>query len=133
MFDLLSIDWGSVRYGLSFADSKTQLILPDNKDRFTKNIERDLEILVYKYPLTTIVLGMPTTFNYKPTDISLKIASFAKYLEYTFPSISIVLINERGTTNEYKYKNLQNPHTTNHLAASSILERYFLSKSYKDL
>ncbi|NJK71867.1 MAG: pre-16S rRNA-processing nuclease YqgF [Thermales bacterium] len=76
MFDILAIDWGQKRYGLSYGDSSTKLVIPDKNHRFTKNIYSDLELIFNSKPINTIVIGLPTNFQLQSTKITQVIEDF---------------------------------------------------------
>jgi putative transcription antitermination factor YqgF len=129
MFDILAIDWGSVRFGLAFGSSEMGLVLPCVYDCETDNIWQILEREVAQRKIKLIILGMPMTRHLRDTEVSLKVKSFLQELSQKFPEISIQTINERNTTAKALTKILDRPiknktvskHGINHNSAAEIL------------
>ena len=130
MFDYLCIDWGQVRCGLAFGNSQTGLILP-----FAKNLPFDDIFIVLKKELTerkikNIVVGRPTNFHFKDTEVTLKIENFIKELVKTHPETIIHTENERNSSKSVKSSGTRvDKFNINHLAAMQILENFFARNS----
>jgi putative transcription antitermination factor YqgF len=129
MFDILAVDWGSVRFGMAFGSSKTELILPCLYNCLTKDIWNILEREINDRKVNTIVLGMPMTRQLRDTEVSIKVKIFLEKLKQNFPEIVIEIINERNTTTKAMLKILNQPiknktvskHGINHNSAVEIL------------
>ena len=129
MFDILAIDWGSVRFGLAFGSTKIGLVLPCVYDCQTKEIWSVLEKEVTDRKIQIIVLGMPMTRQLKDTEVSLKVKAFLIELSQKFPQMQIETVNERNTTAKAMVKILNQPtknksvskHGINHNSAVEIL------------
>jgi RNase H-fold protein (predicted Holliday junction resolvase) len=122
MFDFIAIDWGSVRTGLSFGSTSTELVIPYDKELFTTDLMEVLEAQIKLKKPTTIVIGKPTNFKLNKTSITLLIEEFIEVLKAKYPDMNYVFINENNTSkNDLK---LKNKHTINHNAALVIAKRY---------
>ena len=123
MFDILSIDWGSVRYGLAFGSSSSGLVLPFVGEAAAGDIWTILDKEIRGRKISTVILGYPTNFQLGNTATTDHILVFQKQLELKFPHLTIHRVNERNTTkaslNPTFAKNKTN---LNHLAAVKILE-----------
>jgi putative holliday junction resolvase len=136
MFDILAIDWGSVRFGMAFGSSEIGLVIPCNYDCETKNVWEVLEKEITERKIKTIVLGMPMTRHLKDTEVSLKVKEFLQELRQRIPKIQIETINERNTTAKAMIKILDQPtknktvskHGINHNSAVEILNLWLESK-----
>jgi putative transcription antitermination factor YqgF len=137
MFDILGIDWGSVRFGLAFGCSKTGLVLPCKYDCFYVEIWKVLEREVSERKIKIIILGMPMTRQLRDTEVSLKVKEFCIKLVKNFPDLQIETINERNTTANTLTKILINPtknketskHGINHNSACEIINLWLESKT----
>ncbi len=135
MFDILAIDWGSVRFGMAFGTSQLSIGLPCNYDCFKKNIWDILEVEIKNRSIKTIILGMPMTRHLRDTEVSLHIKSFLVELKIKFPDLTIHTINERNTTANALDKIFSNPtknkkvskHGVNHNSALEILNLWLES------
>ena len=129
MFDILAIDWGSVRFGMAFGSSELGLVLPCTYDCFEKQIWSILEEETVARKTKTIILGMPMTRQLRDTEVSLQVKDFLEQLKLKFPNINIQTINERNTTTKALDKILFKPtknkvvskHGINHNSALEIL------------
>lgn len=124
MFDFIGIDWGSKRFGLSFGDSTTGLIIPYRSTLFSNDIWHVLQKEIQFRNITHIVIGIPTNFFLQDTQVTAQIRDFIDQLVSTFPTIKIETINERGTSQDARITT-QNKDDINHIAAVHILTRYF--------
>ena len=125
MFDIIAIDWGSVRFGLAFGSSATKLILPCKQECFTAKIWQILEQEIKQRNPKLVVIGKPTTFDLKPTQITFLIDKFTTEFQVRFPNIPIHIINERESTKKALQKNREvTKHELNHNSACEILSLY---------
>jgi putative transcription antitermination factor YqgF len=125
MFDILAIDWGSRRFGLAFGSSSTGLVLACDYDCYTDNIWQCLTGELEGRVINKIIVGMPTTFDLKKTEVSLNIEKFVVELKSNFPKLEVMLVNERNSTQKALSKNSKlKKHNLNHQAAVEILESY---------
>jgi putative transcription antitermination factor YqgF len=130
MFDILAIDWGSKRFGLSYGSTSTGLIISCEYECFTIEIWQILKKEITNKNPQKIIIGIPTTFDLRPTEVTIEIQKFADQFALEYPSLLIIMLNERQSTKIAK-KTLQNPiskHHLNHQASSSILKFYLDSQ-----
>lgn len=125
MFDFIAIDWGSVRTGIAFGSTQTQLAIPYQKPLFTKEVFEIIEKLIQKYKFKYIILGRPTNFKLGSTSVTNNIEEFAEKLAEIYPSLPIIFVNENNTSKIGK--GLKDKHQINHLAALEIANRYIQS------
>jgi putative transcription antitermination factor YqgF len=136
MFDILAIDWGSIRFGMAFGSSEMGLVIPCTYDCFEKEIWQILEKETTERKIQILVLGMPMTRQLKDTEVSLKVKHFLTELKLKLPEIQIETINERNTTAKAMVKILDKPtknktvskHGINHNSAVEILNLWLESK-----
>lgn len=135
MFDIIAIDWGSVRFGLAFGSQESGLVLPCQYDCFTLNIWSILEKeLATRKDIKKIVVGIPLTFNLSPTKTTFAVVEFISEFGKVFPNIAIHKINERESTKKafdkisiFKDKKTKVnvfKHDLNHNSACEILLQY---------
>lgn len=137
MFDILAIDWGSVRFGMAFGTRCNGLILPCNYDCETKNLWQIIEQEIQARKTQTIIIGMPMTRQLKDTEVSLKVKEFIIELKLKYPELVIQTINERNTTAKALDKILSKPiknkvvskHGINHNSAVEILNLWLASNN----
>jgi putative transcription antitermination factor YqgF len=137
MFDILAVDWGSVRFGMAFGSNEIGLIIPCVYNCETKEIWQILKKEMVERKIKIIVVGMPMTRQLKDTEVSLKVKVFLQELKHKFPEIKIETINERNTTAKAMVKILIQPtknktvskHGINHNSAVEILNLWLESKS----
>ncbi len=126
MFDILTIDWGSQRFGLAFGSSLNNIVLACGYDCFTVEILKILEKEITQRKIHKIIVGMPTTFDFQKTNVSFQIEDFVAELKTNFPEINVILVDERNSTKKALLKNSNlKKHNLNHQAAVEILESYF--------
>ena len=136
MFDILAIDWGSVRFGMAFGSQETGLVIPCSYDCETIKLWRILETEISERKIKIIVVGMPMTRQLRDTEVSLKVKEFVDELKQKFLNIQIETINERNTTAKAMFKILDQPtknksvskHGINHNSAVEILNLWLESK-----
>jgi putative transcription antitermination factor YqgF len=139
MFDILGIDWGSVRFGMAFGSSETGLVLPCTYDCFHNEIWQVLEKEISDRKIKIIILGMPMTRQLKDTEVSLQVKDFLIELQFKYDDLHIETINERNTTAKALVKMLDNPiknketskHGINHNSAVEIVDLWMESMSEK--
>ena len=123
MFDILAIDWGSVRYGLAFGSSSSGLVLPYVGEVPAADIWTILEKEIVTRKISTVILGYPTNFQLGNTATTDRILEFREQLASKFPSLNIHTVNERNTTKaSLDPRFAKNKTNLNHLAAVKILE-----------
>jgi RNase H-fold protein (predicted Holliday junction resolvase) len=123
MFDIIAIDWGSVRFGLAFGSSLTELIIPCSYDCYTTEIWQTLQLELETRKTQKAIIGIPTTFDLKPTKVTNQILVFIKEFESKFPNIEVITANERESTKKALLKNRQvTKHSLNHNSACEILK-----------
>jgi RNase H-fold protein (predicted Holliday junction resolvase) len=125
MFDILAIDWGLVRTGLSFASTETGLAIPYNQELMTSDLLKIIDKEVKNKSIKVFVLGKPTNFKLQNTRVTDLIESFRIELQAIYPNIPIVFINENNSSKSAV--NIKNKHTINHHAALEIARRYLES------
>lgn len=136
MARVLALDYGKRRVGVAITDHlqifahplvtiETFKIIPFLKDYFSKE------------EVTTIVLGEPKNMDGGETDATPLVVEFEKKLKENFPTIPIVLIDERLTSRMakqtlidagYKKKDRRNKKLVDTVAAALILQTYLASK-----
>jgi putative transcription antitermination factor YqgF len=129
MFDILGIDWGSVRFGMAFGSIEMGLVIPCTYDCYNKEIWEILEREIFERKIKVIVLGMPMTRQLRDTEVSLQVKVFHQELIAKFPQLQIEIINERNTTAKALVKILAKPiknretskHGINHNSAVEIV------------
>jgi RNase H-fold protein (predicted Holliday junction resolvase) len=122
MFDIISIDWGSVRTGLSFGSSITGLAIPYQEELNTKDLFEVIEFEVKKRNTKVFVVGIPTNFKLQDTEVTTKIRSFIEHLKELYPTLDLIEVNENNSSKIGK--GLKNKHSINHQAALEICNRY---------
>jgi RNase H-fold protein (predicted Holliday junction resolvase) len=122
MFDIISIDWGSVRTGLSFGSTLTGLVVSYQEDLMTKDIMEVLSFEIKKRKTKIIIVGIPTNFKLQDTEVTTKIRVFIELITNQYPEIDIIEVNENNTSKAGK--DLKNKHSINHNAALEICKRY---------
>ncbi|MEI6728012.1 MAG: RuvX/YqgF family protein [bacterium] len=126
MFDYLCIDWGHLRCGLAFGDSKTGLVIPFVGNIDTKNLNQVLEKEIHTRKIKNIVIGRPTNFKMGNTEVTNKIEAFILELKLLYPGISFFTENERNSSKNAKLSGAKfDKFSINHLAAMQILQSYF--------
>lgn len=91
---ILAIDYGKKRTGLAWTDL-SQIIASALETVDTGNLKPYLKNLFEKEPIETILLGYPTRTDGTDTHITQEVKEFSEFLQKTYPSIKIVLWDER--------------------------------------
>lgn len=131
MFSHLAIDWGSKRCGLAFGERATGLVVPATYPCPTGQIFELLERELVQKNIYVAVLGKPTNFYQKATEVSTAVEAFSRQLHSQFPNLTVELVNENGSTQKARCFGIKDKATLNHLAAADILERYFYKLQQK--
>jgi len=130
MQTVLGIDYGTNHTGVAFG--KNGLVAPlkviSGKDPNTAINE--LAKLAYENKITSVILGLPLTFDGKETPQSLKTRRFAKLLKIYIKK-PVIFINEVNTSNEAEEEIISHGisqkkrRTADHYSAALILKRYY--------
>jgi RNase H-fold protein (predicted Holliday junction resolvase) len=131
MFDVIALDWGSKRFGMAFGASSNGLILACNYDCFNPDLFEILNKEILARKTKRLVIGMPSTFDFKKTEVSISIDLFVVEFKSKYPDIEIEIVNERNSTKKALEKNYSlKTHKLNHQAAAEILtdSELFLEK-----
>ncbi len=97
MARLLAIDYGLKRTGLAVSDP-LQIIAGALDTVPTKELERWLEEYISKNDVETIVMGKPTQMSGEPSQTWQYIEPLVGRLQRKFPTIKVVLHDERFTS-----------------------------------
>ncbi len=139
MFDIIGIDWGHARCGIAFGSSQTKLVIAGNSDNNTADIFDILATEITKRKPTKIVIGLPTNFNFQPTEVTTKVMDFVVIIKKFYPQLSVSTFNERNSTKDTKamllsknsllknspaQKSKVDKHAINNQSAANILTRY---------
>jgi putative transcription antitermination factor YqgF len=125
MFDYLAIDWGTVNIGFAIGSSTTKLVIPSQKKVPTSQLILEINKKIKKYGIKNIVLGFPTNFEGKNTQVSNRILEIKSQLEIEFKDLNIILYNENNTTKLSVDNKTKDKKIKDNLSASKILEFYF--------
>jgi RNase H-fold protein (predicted Holliday junction resolvase) len=133
MFDVLAIDWGTIRSGLAFGSSSTFLVLSYTKELPTSQLFEVLDLEIKEKKPNTILVGLPSNFKREKTATSLKIEDFCNELTLRYPKLKLITLNENGTSKISKLKaqgtkgqnKQESKHQINHLSAKALCESYF--------
>ena len=131
MFDYLSIDWGLRRSGLAFGSQA--LVMAYQKNLMTVDIWQTLDQEIAKRNTKIIVVGLPTNFFGKNTQISNLILEFVIELRVKYPNLQIETMEEKGSTKLSKKMLKIDKHDINHQSAVNILNWYFEKLNYGKL
>lgn len=136
MARVIALDYGKRRVGVAITDHLQIFAHPlDTVD--TYKIIPFLTDYFSKEEVTTIVLGEPKNMDGGETDATPLVVEFEKKLKENFPTIPIVLIDERLTSRMakqtlidagYKKKDRRNKKLVDTVAAALILQTYLASK-----
>ncbi len=136
MARVIALDYGKRRVGVAVTDHLQIFAHPlDTID--TAKIIQYLKEYFAKEEVTTIVLGEPKNMDGGETDATELVVEFEKKLKENFPTMPIVLIDERLTSRMakqtlidagYKKKDRRNKKLVDTVAAALILQTYLASK-----
>ncbi len=136
---ILGIDFGLKRTGLALSDPN-KIIASGLKTVDSKELMKELTILVQKESIETIALGEPKRLNNEDSHITANVRLLKDALEKTFPALNVVLVDERFTSKMafqamidggVKKKDRRNKETVDMVSATIILQSYLDSQSYK--
>lgn len=94
---ILALDFGLKRTGVAITD-ESNIIASGLKTIDSKALMDELQNLVLKHNITTIVLGEPKRLNGLDSHISENVRLLFEHLKISFPLISIVKYDERFTS-----------------------------------
>lgn len=128
MFDLIGLDWGSIRCGVAFGSSDTGLVIPSQDLVLNNQIVEYLELQIQARGTKKIILGLPTNFKGNLTQVTDKVLEFGEELRIVFPSLEIIKFDERGSTKQARdslnHLGHNSKYSVDNLAAAKILEAY---------
>jgi putative Holliday junction resolvase len=97
MSKILAIDFGKKRTGLAITDS-LQMIASPLKTVDTSLIWKELEVLLPKEKIETVVVGEARYLNGDASQTTMEQAEFVAALQKKFPSIQIARVDETFTS-----------------------------------
>lgn len=97
MSKILAIDFGKKRTGLAITDS-LQMIASPLKTVDTSLIWKELEVLLPKEKIETVVVGEARYLNGDASQTTMEQAEFVAALQKKFPSIKIARVDETFTS-----------------------------------
>lgn len=133
---ILAIDYGLRRVGVAVTDPLQMFAQPLDTIDNPKIIDF-LKLYLNKENVETFVLGLPMNMDGSETDASKPVMAFKEKLTETFPTIPIVMIDERLTSRMakqslidagYKKSDRRNKKLVDTVAAALILQTYLDSK-----
>ncbi|WP_353778741.1 Holliday junction resolvase RuvX [Winogradskyella sp. 3972H.M.0a.05] len=137
MARLLAIDYGTKRTGIAITD-ELQIIASGLKTVETKELIAFLKEYTSTEDVEAFVLGEPKQLNNEPSESELAIKAFLKALEYNFPKIPVIRVDERFTSkmafqtmidSGLSKKQRRNKALIDEISATIILQSYLYSKS----
>lgn len=140
MSKILCIDYGSKYTGLAITDSN-QLIALGLDIINTKNLFYYINHLLLKENIHSIVIGLPKKFNNEECFVEFYIKKFINKINYIYPNIKIIRIDERLTSkmaletminNNFKKKERKNKYLINIISAIIILQSFLDQKKNYD-
>lgn len=108
---VLGIDVGTVRVGLAISDQSNQLAVPLETINISDSMDKpeilaryapvfsQIKKLILEHNIEKIIVGLPLNLQGKYTKSTYLARDFAKDLESFFPQITVILNDERMTTN----------------------------------
>ncbi len=97
MGKVIAIDFGLKRTGLALSDESKTFAF-GLKTVESKNLMNELNVLVPKEHIDTIILGEPKRLDGTDSHISENVRLLKEVLTNTFPQLTVVLIDERFTS-----------------------------------
>lgn len=140
MSKILGIDYGIKLTGLAITDSN-KLIASGLDIIKTKKLIYYLDNLFLKENIIQIVIGLPKKFNNQEFPIEFYIQKFINKINYIYPKIGIIRIDERFTSkmaldaminNKFKKKEIRNKSLINIMSAIIILQSFLDQKKIYD-
>jgi len=135
MSKILALDFGLKRTGIAISD-EAKIFAFGLKTISSAELEKELNMLVLKEKIDTIIIGEPKRLNLENSHITQNVHLLKKRLEELFPSLKIELIDERFTSkmasqtiamSGLSKKKSQNKELIDEVSATIILQSY-LSK-----
>ena len=132
MGKIVAIDFGLKRTGVAITDASNIIASPLTTVD-SVNLMSYLIALVEKEKVATIVIGDPKRLNNEATHITENVYLLKEVLEKQFPSLKIVLVDERFTSkmafqsmldNGMKKKQRQEKGMIDQISAAIILQSY---------
>jgi putative Holliday junction resolvase len=132
MGKIVAIDFGLKRTGIAITDASNIIASPLTTVD-SVNLMSYLIALVEKEKVATIVIGDPKRLNNEATHITENVYLLKEVLEKQFPSLKIVLVDERFTSkmafqsmldNGMKKKQRQEKGMIDQISAAIILQSY---------
>ena len=132
MGKIVAIDFGLKRTGIAITDASNIIASPLTTVD-SVNLMSYLIALVEKEKVATIVIGDPKRLNNEATHITENVYLLKEALEKQFPSLKIVLVDERFTSkiafqsmldNGMKKKQRQEKGMIDQISAAIILQSY---------
>lgn len=129
MSDILALDVGNVRIGVARANSIAKIAEPLTTLSQSEDIFKQLEVLINKHEVSTVVVGLPRSLDGNETKQTLVSRQFAGNLKKHFPHLNVVFSDEALTSHKAKQElHLRGRASTkgdiDALAATYILEDY---------
>jgi len=91
MSKILALDFGLKRTGMAISDD-SKIFAFGLKTISSTDLEKELNFLVVKEKIDTIILGEPKRLNLEDSHITQNVHLLKKRLEELFPSLKIILI-----------------------------------------
>jgi putative Holliday junction resolvase len=129
---LLGIDFGLKRTGIAISD-ENNIIASGLTTVATKDLMNYLKSTIHEKNIGTIVLGEPKRLNMEDSHSSENVRLFKEALDHEFPSLKIVLMDERFTSKlamqslvmgGVSKKKRQNKELIDEVSATIILQGY---------
>lgn len=137
MGKILAIDYGVKRVGLALSD-EMKIFAFGHGTVDTKNIQQELKKIIEKEKIEKIVLGEPKRLNNEISETTQKVYRFREDLNKWFPSLDVVLVDERFTSkmaqntiinSGLRKKARSNKALVDTISATIILQTYLEMKS----
>ena len=128
----IAFDWGAKRTGIAVTDSNSIIATP-LKTVETQDLSTEIDRLINEEKCGGLVVGVPGLMVGKHTDSSQGISEFIIYLEKTYPSLTVYMVDEGDTSNEamsamisggMKKKNRKEKGALDKISAAIILQRF---------
>lgn len=135
MARILSIDYGAKRCGIAVTDPLAIIASPLDVVHSAKLIDF-LKDYFSKEEVGTVVLGLPSKLDGSDTNATPLVQSFAKHFRKEFPSVELILHDERFTSRMAldamivggsKKKDRQKKENIDKVSATIILQSYLES------
>lgn len=135
MNNILGLDIGDVRIGVSIGFSETKNCFPLEAIKKSEALEKIKELVKQK-EISLLVIGLPLNEDNSETSTSKKIRELANKLKLATNNIPIVFVDEYYSSQEAKErlnikvkdKKTRDTGIIDSVSATIILERYFLNE-----